>query len=377
MKCVKCGSRLKGKEKFCTNCGYYNDSTNLDEGEEIIIDNGDDDFNLLDEEFDKVEETKEEQSEVKTNEESEMVYSDDSAKDEKFYDYQDEELLEAYIGEDYKVIKKMPFNVFAFLLNWGYVLYRKLYITGVIGLIITAIIITFFRKILIIYIIICMIGLGFLFNPYYIFISKRRINSLRNEYGGTDTFTLSNMCEERGGVNVVMALVFYFLFLLFVFFSTVTIHFNNNNNTKYWKENSENKATCMSLVKTAYNNLESFKIEGDIIGGTCKVIKTGTTSYNIYLKVKGKDDNVYVYLETEKDSLVYKHDTTQINDLELKKANDDITTEEETILNNLRQLEGNYNDIIKNDIEEDVLIKKKKNTSEKTNFSFTSDEIIR
>ena len=28
MKCVNCGKKLKSNEKFCTYCGYYNDSEN-------------------------------------------------------------------------------------------------------------------------------------------------------------------------------------------------------------------------------------------------------------------------------------------------------------------------------------------------------------
>ena len=133
----------------------------------------------------------------------------------------------------------------------------------------------------------------------------------------------------------------------------------------------------MSLVKTAYNNLDELKLDNSIMGAACKVIKTGKTSYDVYLKTKTEDDVIYVYYQTEKESLVYKHDTSKMNDLDLKKANDEITTEEEVILNNIKQLEGNYNDIVKNDNLENSLIDKKKDESEKLNFSFTEGEIIR
>ena len=389
MKCIKCGSKLKRNEKFCTECGYYNDPKNFDEEDNNLL--SDDEFNLLEDDLEeeksdkdeeiKIEENEEKPTEEKSNtkkakDEIEMVFDDNDHKGEEFYNYQDEELLEAYIGEDYKVIKKMPFNIYAFLLSWGYVLYRKLYLTGTIGLIIAAVIITFFRSFIIIYIIASMVVLGFLFNPYYIFVSKRKIESLRSEYDGTDTFTLSSMCEERGGVNVVVALIIYAIFIIFILVSNISVIFNKSN-TKFWKENTENKATCMSLVKTAYNNLDELKLDNSIMGAACKVIKTGKTSYDVYLKTKTEDDVIYVYYQTEKESLVYKHDTSKMNDLDLKKANDEITTEEEVILNNIKQLEGNYNDIVKNDNLENSLIDKKKDESEKLNFSFTEGEIIR
>ena len=210
----------------------------------------------------------------------------------------------------------MPFNIYAFLLNWGYVLYRKLYITGSIGLLLTAIIITFFKSILIIYIVGTMLILGLFFNNYYIFVSKRKIEKLKGEYDGTDKFTLSNMCEERGGVNVVLALLFYFIFILFVIFSNISINYNGNHNTKYWEENSENRATCISLIKQIYNDKDMFNTNGSIQGATCKIIKTGSPEYNVYLKSKTRKGMIFSYYQTEAGNIVYKNNTTEISELE-------------------------------------------------------------
>ncbi len=38
MKCVKCGKRLRSNEKFCTNCGYYNDEKENDTWKEPVQD---------------------------------------------------------------------------------------------------------------------------------------------------------------------------------------------------------------------------------------------------------------------------------------------------------------------------------------------------
>ena len=66
MKCKKCGAELKENEVICLECGYYNDFE-----EETVF-----------EEF-EVEDTKE----------------------------PNQELLKAYVGEDYQLIKKGFFNI--------------------------------------------------------------------------------------------------------------------------------------------------------------------------------------------------------------------------------------------------------------------------
>ena len=118
MKCEKCGKKLRKNEKFCTVCGYYND-----EKDNLSPDEWDDgDYDLL--------------SEEQNNENGQEINTVENSEEKKTisYSFEKERDLEAYIGEDYKMIKKSPFNIYAFLLNWMYVLYRKLYITGIIGL---------------------------------------------------------------------------------------------------------------------------------------------------------------------------------------------------------------------------------------------------
>ena len=50
---------------------------------------------------------------------------------------------------------------------------------------------------------------------------------------------------------------------------------------------------------------------------------------------------------------------------------------EQDLLNSLKQIENNYSDISKQSKLEDELIDKKKNKSEKLNFVFTQEEVIR
>ena len=138
-----------------------------------------------------------------------------------------------------------------------YLLYRKLYVTGIVGLLITGLFIVFLRKYLIIFIIIIMIVLGFLFNYYYVFVAKKKVEKILKRMEGTDNFTLMSIMKEEGGVDVPLALSIYAGFLLFLFFYLVGFKFNSNHNMKYWQENSENKANCLYLTKLAYMEIMS------------------------------------------------------------------------------------------------------------------------
>ena len=397
MKCVKCGKKLKSNEKFCTYCGYYNDESeeknwdNSEEVEEDLIEENwyDDDTDIEDEEV-EIEETKKEKKkkekkqkpekkkEKKPKKEDKIVEIEEVKEikikeDNEVYD-QNERYIEAYIGEDYKLIKKSPFNIWAFLLNWMYVLYRKLYITGIIGLIITAVVAFFFTKYFLIYLIVVLLILGFGFNPYYIFIVKRKVNKILNDYEGTDSFSLENMCKEFGGVDTFVALIIYLLFLVTIVLSIIRPMINTNHNTKFWKENSENKANCTSMVKLIYK--EEKTNYDKITEALCKINKNSKI-YEFYLKTKKNNKVYYVYYETENDYLVFKYNTEYLDSLSKREKENKLTDAEKQTLREIRTLKTNYDSIRKKSLDEDKQIEKKTNKEEKLNYIFEYEELIR
>ncbi len=393
MKCVKCGKKLKSNEKFCTYCGYYNDngeeetwSTEAPQEEDLLEENWyDDDVEANEDEEVKVEPVKKEKIKKEKETKKEKIKKEKPVKPEKtkeikeikikedneVYD-QNEKYIEAYIGEDYKLIKKSPFNIWAFLLNWMYLLYRKLYITGVIGLTLTVIIALFFTKYFLIYFIITIIVLGFAFNKYYIYIVKRKVDSILKEYEGTDSFSLEKMCSEFGGVNIPMALIIYIVFLIVIIISIVKPTVNTTHNTKFWKENSENEANCLSLIKLIYKKAPSVKLTEAL----CKVNKD-TKNYDLYIKIDKDGKVVYEYYTTESDYIVYKNNTEFLENLNKKKAENRITVEEEKNLSDIKMIMNNYETIHSNSLKEDKLIKSKKDKSEKLNYIFEREVIIR
>lgn len=352
MRCKKCGKRIKNKDYFCTECGYYNGDFNEDnfdtENNSLLEENSSDSFKEL---------------------------NASGEKEDQFY-YENEALLEAFIGEDYKIIKKWPFNIWAFLFNWLYFLYRKLYITGIIGLGFTFFMILIIKTNLLIYLLVSMVIIGFAFNYYYIFISKRKVEKIISEMEGTDKFTLANICKERGGVNVPIALVIYGIFLCLVLLSFITIKVNKNNNTKYWEENSENKANCQAYLKIAYNDSRNRDI-GDVKEGICKVTNLGNKQYEIILKTSLNNIALYASYKTDNGNFIYVTDTKKLLTLQQSKEQGNLLPEENLELQKLKSIEINYKNIKTKSKKEEEEIKQKKNTKEKTSYLFTKEEIIR
>ena len=385
MKCIKCGKRLKNNEKFCTYCGYYNDESeaknwdDTNEEEDLLEENWYDEDEIKDDDETIIEPVKKEKKkkEKKVKEPKEKPKKEIKEikikEDNEVYD-QNERYIEAYIGEDYKLIKKSPFNIWAFLLNWMYFLYRKLYITGIIGLVITALVAFFLTKYFLIYMIITLLIIGFGFNFYYVFIIKRRVNKILVDYDGSDSFSLEKMCKEFGGVNIMFALIIYFVFLVIIILSIVKPSFNTSHNAKFWKENSENEANCSSLVRLTYQDEKTRydKVEEAV----CKVNKN-SKNYEIYLKTIKNKKTVYVYYETKDSYIVYKNNTEYLDLLNKKKKEKTITTEEQKVLSDIKMIISNYKSIRSKSIEEDKLIKNKTNREEKLNYIIDYQEIIR
>ena len=293
-------------------------------------------------------------------------------------DYEYENFLKAYIGEDYEKIRFKNFNLLACLLNWAYVIYRKLYITGIFGLILTLIVILKFPMIAIIYAIIVMVGLGFGFNKYYIFISKQVIKNQQKKFEGSDDYSMEKILSRKGGVNVILTLILYLLFLIVLFYGMFHFTINKTHNTKFWEENTTNEASCISLTKIAYKDLPNVTEKVQIMESTCKVT-TGDTNneYSIYIKILDNTKVIYAYYQTEKSYLKYRGNTKLLGELEQKQANNTLSDVEKGMLVELKNIELTYNDIYEKSKEEKKLIEEKKNTKPRTDYFFTKEEITR
>lgn len=300
-------------------------------------------------------------------------------KDKKLTNFKDDRFIELFIGEDYKWIIKRPVNIYALLLSWIYFLYRKMYITGIIGLIITGIVCRLYPSFIYIYIPIVMILSGIVFNPLYKAYANFRINRIREKNYGTDDFAIEQICQEKGGTNVVITLIVFLVFLIIMFRTYYKVIINNEN-TEFWTENSENRANCISNAKSDYKILTDKGVSGILEGAVCNIRRTNSTkSYDIYIKISNKDSNVdkYIYFKDGKDTVTIEGMSVDLQDLQNKNKENTITEEEKTALNRMLEIKDKYIKVSSDSNTEDELIRKRKNKDEKLNYVFSKDEILR
>lgn len=375
MLCENCGKRLKEGEKFCTVCGYYNNFLDEDEEiEEYVEDDSDEGFDSVEEiEIDEDESYENFKAKDKSKSKKEQYNRPNS----KIKTFQDDRLVESFVGEDYKWIIQRPINIYAMLLSWIYFLYRKMYVIGIIGLAIGGVIIRLYPKALVFYIVISMIGSGIIFNPIYRKVVEFRIRLIRNKNQETDDFTLEKICQKKGGVNVSMALIIFLCFLL-VMIRTYYRFTYNNENKKYWEENSENKANCKSVAQQDYKILDDYPVSGTLSSAACTIKKSGSTKkYDVYLRIKQDSRFIYIYFKDEKDSISVEGVDIDYSLIEEVKKHKEISENDQKVIDRLDAIRKEYTNIENRSKEEDELIKRRKNNEEKLNYILDKDDILK
>ena len=387
MNCQNCGKKLKPNEKFCTVCGYYNSEEKTeDKIEEEIeyndkeLDDEDDDLDSFDFDLENDEtEVSESENTNDFNDEEKEEFEEfkidanptnnkkEKKEKTKYYEYEYEYLLDSFIGEDANIIKERTFNIYAFIFNWLYFIYRKMYITGILGLLVSLLIFIYIRILYLPFIILSMISIGFTFNKIYISYAKRMISKIVLK---DDDLLEKETCEKKGRVNFIIPLIIYTIYLVIIVVVYLGIRINPDYNQKFFKENSNNDASCISMIKKAYNYSKNTLNITDINSAVCR---KNNKDYTIYLKYT----DIIQYYNLKEGTLYYQTDTTEIKPLEEKSINNTITNEEQELLNLKKKIEMEYEEIYKSSKNEQKLIKEKKNKTERLNYDYTKEEITR
>ena len=230
-----------------------------------------------------------------------------------------EALLEDFIQNNSEKIIKRNFNLAALFFNSIYMLYRKMYIEGIILIVIS--IISFYLSILINtkiflgYLIanfVIAVVLCFIFNKLYINSCKRKINNIKKKHKTISVSELRTLCKKKGGTSLIIAIIIPIIISIVstIIFNTLfpidsedfsnklsnllTIPSSNNKNTKN-SNNSNNKD----------NNNENN--ENNIDLNNLKYVDT------ISLNEKVTMDYLAIFKQTNS-NLVYKYDYSKVTD---------------------------------------------------------------
>ena len=112
----------------------------------------------------------------------------------------DEELLRAFIGNNYDKITTKPFNFAGFFFTMFYMFYRKMFLYGIILFLINLIVFSFVNN----FIVSIIFGLvvGFLVNKIYIYYANKKIAKIKFQNPQKSIDELKNLCLIQGGTSV-------------------------------------------------------------------------------------------------------------------------------------------------------------------------------
>lgn len=391
MKCIKCGNDLRENEVFCTNCGYYNSADEVFDDPDDIggfelpeTDNPKfeskkkdflEDYNKsLDENDEFILENNNAQKEENKNKEKpkkeKKVKEPKPPKPPKEKINVDERFIESYIGDDYQELKESSFNKFALLLSWLYYIYRGMFAYGLIGLLITGILILYCQfYVPIIFFILSAVVSGFVFNKVFIKTVEFRIKEIIKTNGNID---ITNLCAEKGKTNIYVVIVIYVIFVIIVVLGIFKYSLGTGRKENFKNENAKAKDQCLMLIKDAYKSENNKQVQEAV----CYIDKSNNQDYELYLKVY-KNKVVYEYYKTEEGQLYFTMSTDVLDDFTTKKNQVGLLQEEEEYYQKMLEVSKKYKEIYDEAKEEDQLIQEKKNQRPKINFIYTRDEIVK
>lgn len=133
--------------------------------------------------------------------------------------FDDEELLEVFIGKNYNKITNNPFNFAGFFFTTAYLFYRKMFLYGMI---------LFFANIIISLLsgnayvsIIIGAGVGFLVNKVYLGYAKKKIANIKLKNASKSFEEIKMICSKKGGTSIGLVILGSLLQIVIVVVVTV------------------------------------------------------------------------------------------------------------------------------------------------------------
>ena len=135
---------------------------------------------------------------------------------------EEDELLRAYVGKRYfEVGRHRFFNIWGFIFGGLYLIYRKMYILGILFLSAQLVLSKFLNEILVFIILGSIVGL--FFNIMYTMKARSKIKSIQKKYRKSD---LIYICNKKGGTSVGNAILVFIMYITVVCILTFVLGMN-------------------------------------------------------------------------------------------------------------------------------------------------------
>ena len=122
-----------------------------------------------------------------------------------------DELIEEYVGKNYDKISKRKYNLSAFFLGGTYLMYRKMYLVGILftlGIVALQILVSVLNPALSLLVFIgASLALCLMFNKFYINNAKKNIDKIKKNNTNKSIQELKSICSKKGGTNLIMTII--------------------------------------------------------------------------------------------------------------------------------------------------------------------------
>lgn len=166
----------------------------------------------------------------------------------------DEELLKAFIGNNYEKITTKSFNFAGFFFTTFYMFYRKMFLYAIILFIVNFVAINLINNIIIN--LVFNVFVGIFINKIYIFYAKKKIEKVKAKNQQKDINELKSICTDKGGTSVgkiflglLLELGISFVVILIMFAVGINSVFDNLFNLGNLKNINNDSASTEATPK--------------------------------------------------------------------------------------------------------------------------------
>ena len=229
MNCPNCGANYNENDVYCGHCGTKIDgkeNKDAKQSEEVVVDN-------------------------------KNVFNSD------------QDLIDAFIGNNVEKIKHNSFSICTFVFRGIYFMYRKMYLYGFLWLIGVPIAMIFIPGFGIVIPLVSAIVLGIKFRDIYLGFIKERVNEIKRLNPNKKHDELVTICRQQGGTNIIPVIIIgafdaLILFLL-ILFAYLFINIADNAFNKYFGTKEEDDSEV--VFYTEDETVQSGKITYTVPAG--------------------------------------------------------------------------------------------------------------
>lgn len=200
----------------------------------------------------------------------------------------DEELLRAYVGKNYDKIVKSPISICSLLFGLFYVLYRKMWLLGVMWFLLMFVANLFLPNFASLIVVVLNIAVAVMFHNLYLSNAKDEVRKIKQTSPGITPEVLKEACAKKGGTSMPALIIAIVVYALLVAYVVITVNdlikprdnesnvesvyyvvpgdfeesTSNSNNFKYYTYIGDGADYCVMSVRSSkmseYYTLEQF-----------------------------------------------------------------------------------------------------------------------